>query len=167
MGNFSLASLPPSMLHKILSKVAITSLRDFGKHSGLDATNKVIQRSSTYEVYMNTSSSIYLMKEGKKIILLVREDAYGMMNLAFSVDHRGLVHNYPAFTREYVDQMYHEIDRNVSYDCWCSAIIEPVFVVSIDGSRTRWKCDRCFWQCAASDFCNEIHLTACDWPIED
>ncbi|WZY88192.1 hypothetical protein YC2023_044927 [Brassica napus] len=52
------------------------------------------------------------------------------------------------------------IDRNVSYDCWCSAIIEPVFVVSIDGSRTRWKCDRCFWQCAASDFCNEIHLTA-------
>ena len=29
----------------------------------------------------------------------------GMMNLAFSVDHRGLVHNYPGFTREYVDRM--------------------------------------------------------------
>ncbi|CAN6815324.1 unnamed protein product [Brassica oleracea] len=28
-----------------------------------------------------------------------------MMNLAFSVDHRGLVHNYPGFTREYVDRM--------------------------------------------------------------
>ena len=92
----------------------------------------------------------------------------GMMNLAFSVDHRGLVHNYPDFTREYFDQMYHmitswvlfghwgygkpemfmslleRIDPNVCYDCWCSTIIEPVFVVSIDGSRTRWKCDRCF-----------------------
>ncbi|CAN7093588.1 unnamed protein product [Brassica rapa subsp. narinosa] len=63
-----------------------------------------------------------------------------MMNLAFSVDHRGLVHNYHAFTCEYVDQMYRmitslalsgqrsydkpeifmsllgRIDRNVSYD---------------------------------------------------
>ena len=28
--NFNLASLPPSMLHKILSKVATTSIRDFG-----------------------------------------------------------------------------------------------------------------------------------------
>ena len=28
--NFNLASLPPSMLHKILSKVAITNIRDFG-----------------------------------------------------------------------------------------------------------------------------------------
>ena len=81
----------------------------------------------------------------------------GMMNLAFSVDDRGLVHNYPGFIREYVDRMYHlitswaltghwgydkhelfmslleRIDPNVSYDCWCSRIIEPVFVVSIDG----------------------------------
>ena len=30
MANFDLASLPPSMLHKILSKVATTSIRDFG-----------------------------------------------------------------------------------------------------------------------------------------
>ena len=113
------------------------------------------------------------------------------MNLAFSVDHRGLVHNYPDFTREYVDRMYHmitswalsghwdygkpemfmslleRIDPNVSYDCWCSAIIERVFVVSIYGSRTQWKCDRCLWQCSAWDFCNEIHLTARDWPIGD
>ena len=78
-----------------------------------------------------------------------------MMNLAFSIDHRGLVHNYPAFTREYVDPMYHMItswalsghwgyDKPEMFmfllgriDCWCSAIIEPVFVVSIDGSRIR------------------------------
>ncbi|CAN6923886.1 unnamed protein product [Brassica oleracea] len=114
-----------------------------------------------------------------------------MMNLAFSVDHRALVHNYLDFTREYVDRMYHMItswalsgqwdygkpemfmslleiiDPNVSYDCWCSAIIKPVFVVYIDRSRTRWKCDRCFWQCAAWGFLNEIHLTARDWPIGD
>ncbi|WZZ34079.1 hypothetical protein YC2023_017480 [Brassica napus] len=32
-----------------------------------------------------------------------------MMNLAFSVDDRRLVHNYPGFTREYVDRMYHMI----------------------------------------------------------
>ncbi|CAF2074661.1 unnamed protein product [Brassica napus] len=73
-----------------------------------------------------------------------------MMNLAFSVDHRALVHNYLDFTREYVDRMYHmitswalsghwdygkpemfmslleRIDPNVSYDCWCSAIIKPI-----------------------------------------
>ncbi|KAF3488002.1 hypothetical protein F2Q69_00052209 [Brassica cretica] len=30
MANFNLASLTPSMLHKILSKVATTSIRDFG-----------------------------------------------------------------------------------------------------------------------------------------
>ncbi|CAN6906307.1 unnamed protein product, partial [Brassica oleracea] len=30
MANFNLASLPPSMLHEILSKVATTSIRDFG-----------------------------------------------------------------------------------------------------------------------------------------
>ncbi|KAF3516937.1 hypothetical protein DY000_02060758 [Brassica cretica] len=63
MANFNLASLPPSILHKILSKVATTSIRDFGcarvsfpgsmllEHSGLSATNWVIQRPSTCEMY--------------------------------------------------------------------------------------------------------------------
>ena len=32
-----------------------------------------------------------------------------MMNLAFSVDDRGLVHNYPNFTREHVNRMSHII----------------------------------------------------------
>ncbi|CDY37861.1 BnaC04g31450D [Brassica napus] len=39
-------------------------------------------------------------------------------------------------------------------------VIEPVFVVSLDGSRTRWTCNRCFWQCAAWDLCNNIHLAS-------
>ncbi|KAL0724368.1 hypothetical protein Bca4012_038967 [Brassica carinata] len=33
------------------------------------------------------------------------------------------------------------INANVSYACWCSKIEEPVFVVSIDGSRTKWRWD--------------------------
>ncbi|KAF3595235.1 hypothetical protein DY000_02020350 [Brassica cretica] len=141
MVNFDLDSLPPFILHKILSKVA--------------TTNKV------------------------HAIRTFRLKCYqldGMMNLAFSVDHRALVHNYLDFTREYFDRMYHmitswalsghwdygkpemfmslleRIDPNVSYDCWCSAIIKPVFVVYIDRSRTQWKCDRYFWQCAAWGF---------------
>ncbi|CAH8392438.1 unnamed protein product [Eruca vesicaria subsp. sativa] len=96
-----------------------------------------------------------------------------MLKLAFSIDDRGLVHNYTSFSREFVDQMNYmittseRIDPNVSHNCWCSAVIEPVFVVSLDGSRTQWRCDRCFWQCAAWDFCNDIHLTAVHRPYED
>ena len=221
VANFNLASLLPSMLHKILSKVAITSIWDFGsarfsfsgltqlakkitftnlpisfswmtghmrsmlfEHSSLGATKWVI-KPYTCKVCMNTSSSIYLMKEGKKFIFLVREDAC-WPNMLMVLWTWLLV-----LIIEYVDHIYHvviswalsghwgynkpemfisllgRIERNVSYDCWCCAIIEPVFVVSIDGSRTRWKCERCFWQCAVCDFCNEIHLTARDWPIED
>ncbi|KAL0854387.1 hypothetical protein Bca101_059539 [Brassica carinata] len=146
---------------------------------------------------MSSSSSIYLMKEGKKIHLAgerrfsLAKYVDGMMNSIFSVDDRGLIHNYPSLTREYVDQMHHmitswafncyrdydkpemfmslleRIEPNVSSDCWGSKIIEPVFEVSIDGSRTRWRCDRCFWKRAALDFCNVIHLTVRHWPIGD
>ncbi|CAF2098541.1 unnamed protein product [Brassica rapa] len=114
-----------------------------------------------------------------------------MLNLAFSVDGRGIVHNYPAFTRQHVDEMFQiinswdltgywnyekppmflsvaeRIDPNVPHDCWFSNLDPPMFVVSLNGSRLHWKCDRCFWNCAAWDFCNDIHLTARAWPIED
>ena len=59
---------------------------------------------------------LHLLDEGREKIHLAGERGCllakyvdGMMNLAFSVDHRGLVHNYPDFTREYVDRMYHMI----------------------------------------------------------
>ncbi|KAG5378111.1 hypothetical protein IGI04_025953 [Brassica rapa subsp. trilocularis] len=165
MANFNLASLSPSMLHKILSKVATTSIRDFGcarvAFPGFNAIGR--------EDYFYKSADLIFLNDCLDQVNAVRtfrlkcyqlgnpEAIYlqdGMMNLAFSVDHRGLFHNYPDFTREYADH------PNVCYDCWCSAIIEPVFVVSIDGSRTRWKCDP--W-----DLCNEIQLTARDWPIGD
>ncbi|CAG7864131.1 unnamed protein product [Brassica rapa] len=232
MANFNLASLPPSMLHKILSKVATTSIRDFGcarvalpdavgredyfyksvdlifLNDWLDHVKavrtfrlKCYQLGNPEAIYLRAMYEyfiLHLLDEGRKTIRLAGERGCllakyvdGMMNLAFSVDHKGLVHNYPDFTREYVDRMYHmftswalsghwgygkpemfmslleRIDPNVCYDCWCSTIIEPVFVVSIDGSRTRWKCDRCFRQCAAWDFRNKIHLTARDWPFGD
>ncbi|KAH0929399.1 hypothetical protein HID58_015126 [Brassica napus] len=63
---------------------------------------------------------LHLLDEGREKICLAGERGLlwakyvdGMLNLAFSVDARGFVHNYPSF------------------------IIEPVFVVSLDGSRTR------------------------------
>ncbi|KAH0936244.1 hypothetical protein HID58_013361 [Brassica napus] len=61
---------------------------------------------------------------------------YVMLNLAFSVDARGFVHNYPSFSLEFVDRMNYmydfgilrplRINPNVSHDCWCSAVIEPM-----------------------------------------
>lgn len=113
------------------------------------------------------------------------------MNLAFSIDDRWLVYNYPSFTREHVNRMSHiitarelsghwnydkswrflsvfeRINANISYVWWCSRIEEPVFLVSIDGSRKKWRCDRCFWQYAVWSFWSEIHLTAREWPIGD
>ncbi|WZZ44449.1 hypothetical protein YC2023_040708 [Brassica napus] len=205
MANFNLASLPPSVLHKILSKVAKTSIWDFGcakvafpgfnavgredyfyksadlifLNDWIDQVNvvrtfrlKCYQLGNPEAIYLQGMYEyfiLHLLDEGREKNHLVGERGCllakyidGMMNLAFSVNHRGLVHNYPDFTREYVLSghwdygkpemfmfLFERIDTNVSYDCWCSSIIEPVFVVSIDGSRTRWKCDRCFWKCAA------------------
>ncbi|KAH0926559.1 hypothetical protein HID58_018815, partial [Brassica napus] len=82
---------------------------------------------------------LHLLDEGRETIHLAGERGCllakyvdGMLNLAFSVDHRGLDHNYPGFTREYgydKPEMFMSlleiIDPNVSYDCWCSVIIEP------------------------------------------
>ena len=141
---------------------------------------------------------LHLVDERRKKIHLVGDMGCflakyvdGMMNLAFSIDDWGLVHNYAGFTREHVDRMSHtitrwellshwdyykpgmfmfywkKIDGNVSYACWCSKIEEPVFVVSIDRSRTKWRCNHCFWQYAAWSLCNEIHLSARGWPNGD
>lgn len=147
----NLASLPPSMIHKILYNVATTSIQDFGcarivffglnkigrydyfyrsasliyMNDWLDKVNDVrMFRISCYRV--GNPEAIYLrgMYEffilhlvGKKKIYLAAERGcllalfvYGMMNLAFSVDDGGLVHNYHAFTRQHVDQMFQIIN---------------------------------------------------------
>ncbi|KAG2330154.1 hypothetical protein Bca4012_020257 [Brassica carinata] len=172
MENLNLASLPPSMLHNILSKVATTSIRDFCcARVAFPGFNKIGR-----EDYFYKSANLIFMNDWLdevNAVRIFRLNCYhlgnpeaitlsdGLMNLAFSNDDRGLVHNYPTFTRQHVDQMSQIInswaltghwdydkpgiflsvmertDPNESYDCWCSIIIEPVFVVSIYGSRSR------------------------------
>lgn len=234
MSNFNLASMPRSILHIILSKVATNNLRDFGsariafsefnrvgrdeyfyRSADLFHLNDWIDEARAVRTFRlkcyraHNPQAIYLrgmyeyfvchlLEEGRQKIqlaanldLLLAKYVDGMLNLAFSVDDRGVVWDYPSFSREFVDQMFYlitcsgfgcywgyekpesfmslleKINPNGSQYCWWSTIEPPEFVVSLVGSRTRWMCDRCFWQCAAWDFCNEIHLTAASWPIED
>ncbi|WZZ53407.1 hypothetical protein YC2023_053514 [Brassica napus] len=187
MSNSNLASLPPSMLHKILSKInEANALRTFRLRCYQAGNLEAIYMRGMYEFFV-----LHLFDERREKICLAGERGLlwakyvdGMLNLAFSVDARGFVHNYPSFSREFVDRMNYmittslssspwgyekpevfmslleRINPNISHDCWCSAVIEPVFVVSLDGSRTRWTCNRCFWQCAAWDLCNNIHLAS-------
>ncbi|KAL0844497.1 hypothetical protein Bca101_017743 [Brassica carinata] len=56
---------------------------------------------------------LHLLDEGREKIHLAGERGCelaqfvnGMLNLAFSVDRRGIVHNYPAFTRQHVYKMF-------------------------------------------------------------
>ncbi|CAF1708739.1 unnamed protein product [Brassica napus] len=178
MSNSNLASLPPSMLHKILSKVATSHLRDFSSARIAFSEFNQIGR----EEYFYRSADLFNLNDWIDEVNALRTfrlRCYQAGNLE------------AIYIREFVDRMNYmittslssghwgyekpkvfmslleRINPNVSHDCWCSAVIEPVFVVSLDGSRTRWTCNRCFWQCAAWDFCNEIHLTAGHWPIED
>ncbi|WZY94122.1 hypothetical protein YC2023_066451 [Brassica napus] len=106
------------------------------------------------------------MKEGKKIhragergcVLAQFVDA--MLNLAFSVDGRGIVHNYPAFTRQHVDEMFQiinswdltgywnyekppmflsvaeRIDPNVPHDCWFSNLDPPIYTKVYDYTKS-------------------------------
>ncbi|CAG7888888.1 unnamed protein product [Brassica rapa] len=154
------------MLHKILSKVATTSIWGFGSaRVGFPGFNTICKEDHFYKsvdlIFLNdwidevNAVITFRLRCYQLERMHVGQICRCMMNLAFSIDHRGLVHNYPAFTREYVDPMYHMItswalsghwgyDKPEMFmfllgriDCWCSAIIEPVFVVSIDGSRIR------------------------------
>ncbi|CAG7869782.1 unnamed protein product [Brassica rapa] len=115
MANFNLASLPPSMLHKILSKVATTNqvnvVRTFRLQCYQLGNPEAIYLRGMYEYFI-----FHLFDEGREKNHLAGERGCllakyidDIMNLAFSLDHRGLVHNYPDFTREYGNQMYHMI----------------------------------------------------------
>ncbi|CAN7034000.1 unnamed protein product [Brassica oleracea var. botrytis] len=109
---------------------------------------------------------LHLLDKGREKIRLAGERGLlwakyvdGMLNLAFSREFVEQM-NYMITTSvssghwgyekpEVFMSLLERINPNVSHDCWCSAVIEPVFVVSLDGSRTRWTCNSCFWQCAA------------------
>ncbi|CDY35860.1 BnaC09g37920D [Brassica napus] len=111
MSNCNLASLPPFMLYKILSKVATSHLRDFGSARIAFSGLRCYQAGNLEAIYIRGHWGY----EKPEVFMSLLE----------------------------------RINPNVSHDCWCSAVIEPVFVVSLDGSRTRWTCNSCFWQCAA------------------
>ncbi|KAG2307432.1 hypothetical protein Bca52824_027180 [Brassica carinata] len=137
MENMNLASLPPSMLHKILSKVATTNIRDFGSaRIAFPGFNKIGRNDYFYRsanlIYLNDWSYwldevtavrtfrlncyrlgnpeaiylrgmyeffiLHLVDVGREKIHLAGERGCllaqfvdGMMNLAFSVDDRGMV----------------------------------------------------------------------------
>ncbi|CAF1916507.1 unnamed protein product [Brassica oleracea] len=55
---------------------------------------------------------LHLLDEGRGLLWAKYVD--GMLNLAFSVDPRGFVHNYPSFSREFVDRMNYMITTSVS-----------------------------------------------------
>ncbi|KAG2298999.1 hypothetical protein Bca52824_035471 [Brassica carinata] len=152
MSKFNLASLPSSLLHKILSKVATSHLRDFGSarvafsgfnqisreeyfyrsadllnlNDWIDEANalrtfrlRCYQAGNLEAIYMRGMYEffvLHLLDEGRGKIHLAGERGLmlakyvdGMLNLAFSVDDRGFVHNYPNFSREFVDRMNYMI----------------------------------------------------------
>ncbi|KAL0886064.1 hypothetical protein Bca101_010047 [Brassica carinata] len=178
MSNFNLSSLPSSLLHKIPSKVETCHLRDLGSARvtffGFNQTGR--------EEYFYRSADLLNLNDWideANAVRTFRLRCYQAGNLE-AIYIREFVDrmNYMITTSVYSGYWGYEkpevfmsllerINPNVSHDCACSAVIEPVFVVSFDGSRTRWTCNHYFWQCAAWDFCNEIHLTAAHWPIED
>ncbi|KAL0795795.1 hypothetical protein Bca101_067172 [Brassica carinata] len=139
MSNFNLASLPSSLLHKILSKVATCHLRDFGSariafsrfnqigreeyfyrstdllnlNDWIDEANVV--RTFKLRCYQAGREKIHLAGERG---LMLAKYVDGMLNLAFSVDDRGFVHNYPNFSPEFVDRMNYMITTLVFSGYW-------------------------------------------------
>ncbi|KAG2328697.1 hypothetical protein Bca52824_011425 [Brassica carinata] len=146
MSNSNLASLPASLLHKILSKVATCHLRDFEEYfyrsadllnlnDWIDEANAVrtfrlscYQASNLEAIYMRGMYEffiLHLLDEGREKIHLAGERGLmlakyvdGMLNLAFSVDDRGFVHNYPNFSLEFVDRMNYMITTSVCSGHW-------------------------------------------------
>ncbi|CAH8389242.1 unnamed protein product [Eruca vesicaria subsp. sativa] len=176
MSNSKLASLPPYMLHKILSKVATNHIWDFGSarvalpafnqigreeyfyksadlihfNDWIDEVNavrtymlKCYQAGNPQAIYMRGMYEffvLHLLDQGREKNCLAGERGFllakyvdDMLNLEFSVDDRGLVHNFPTFTHEFADQINHMLAT----------------------------------ECAVWDFCNDIHLTVAHRPIKD
>ncbi|KAH0872921.1 hypothetical protein HID58_070283, partial [Brassica napus] len=107
---------------------------------------------------------LHLLDEGREKIHLAAERECllakyvdGMMNLAFSVDDRGLNN------RTSVCSLHRWIKNTMEmrslFMAKCSLGLMQY------GSRTQWKCDLCLWQSTAWDLCNVIHLIGRDWPI--
>ncbi|KAL0696104.1 hypothetical protein Bca4012_063284 [Brassica carinata] len=146
MSNSNLASLPSSLLHKILSKVATCHLRDFKEYfyrsanllnlnDWIDEANAVrkfrlrcYQAGNLEAIYMRGMYEffvLHLLDEGREKVHLAGERGLmlakyvdGILNLAFTVDDRGFVHNYPNFSPEFVDRMNYMITTSVCSGYW-------------------------------------------------
>ncbi|KAL0722814.1 hypothetical protein Bca4012_037413 [Brassica carinata] len=165
MENLNLASLPPSMLHRILSKVATTSIRDFGSAMiAFPGFNEVGRDDYFYRsanlIYLNDwvdevsavrTFKLNCYRLGNPEAIYLR-GMYEYFFLHLLDEGREKIHragnwNYekpPIFL-----SVAERVDPNVPHYCWCSNVDPPMFVVSLNGSRLLWKCDRCFWNCAA------------------
>ncbi|KAF3538579.1 hypothetical protein F2Q69_00021580 [Brassica cretica] len=122
------------MFHKILSKVATSHLRDFGSVRIAFSQFNQIGR----EEYFYRSEDLFNLNDwideanalrtfrlrcyqaGNLEAIYMRD---GMLNLAFSVDPRGFVHNYPSFSREFVDQMNYMITTSMDLEHGGHAIV--------------------------------------------
>ncbi|KAG2327700.1 hypothetical protein Bca52824_010428 [Brassica carinata] len=129
MENLNFGSLPPSMLHMILSKVATTSIWDFGSaRIAFPGFNEVGRDDYSYRsanlIYLNDwidevnavrTFKLNCYRLGNPEAIYLRD---AMLNLAFSVDGRGIVHNYLAFARQHVDEMFQIINSWDLSDNW-------------------------------------------------
>ncbi|KAL0898514.1 hypothetical protein Bca101_082475 [Brassica carinata] len=139
MSNFNLAFVPPSILHKIISKVATSHIRDFGSaRIAFSGFNQIGREDYFYrsadlihfndlidEVNAVRKFRLLCYQAGREKIHFAAERGFllakyvdGMLNLAFSVDDGGLVHNYPNFSREFVDRMDYMIRTAISSVHW-------------------------------------------------
>ncbi|KAF2563418.1 hypothetical protein F2Q70_00015730 [Brassica cretica] len=116
MSNSNLASLPPSMLHKILSKVATSHLRDFGSAKIAFSGFNQIGR----EEYFYRSADLFNLNDWideANGLSTFRLRCYQAGNLE-AIYIRGFVHNYPCFSSEFVDRMNYMITTSVSSGHW-------------------------------------------------
>ncbi|KAF8112881.1 hypothetical protein N665_0059s0019 [Sinapis alba] len=159
MTNSNLASLPPSMLHKILSKVA-TSQRTFSFGSTRVAFygfNQVVR-----EEYFYRSADLFHLNDWMDEVNAVRTfklRCYQFGNPE-AIYMRGM---YEFFILHLLDERRGKSILHVREDCcWSShwAYEKPEMFMSllerIDSNVSH-----------AWDFCNEIYLTVAHWPIED
>ncbi|CAH8339227.1 unnamed protein product, partial [Eruca vesicaria subsp. sativa] len=81
---------------------------------------KCYQAGNPQAIYLRGMEKICLAGE-KRFLLAKYVD--GMLNLAFSVDDRGMVHNFTTLTREFSDQMDHMIATEMDQEHGEDAIV--------------------------------------------
>ncbi|CAF2086337.1 unnamed protein product, partial [Brassica napus] len=123
-------SLPPSMLHKILSTVATMNIRDFGSaRIAFPGFNEVGREDHFYR----SANLIYLNDwvDEASAVRTFRLKCYRSGNPEAIYLRGHWDYDKPGMFLS----MAERIDPNVPRDCWCSHIDPPEFEVSLDRSR--------------------------------